>query len=77
MAKSSYLVIRQFTTLSTLSGNIIYTDHLESYQKRLGSFGRLDLVGVFWDDHFALHCIGSHFVSRASLHKECYSYCTL
>ena len=29
--KSSYLAIRQFTTLPTLSGNIIHTDHLESH----------------------------------------------
>ena len=48
--KASYLTIRWFITLLT-SGNI-NTDHL-------------DLACVFCNDHFALHCIGSHFVSRA------------
>ena len=33
--KSSYLAICRFTTLSALSGNNIYTDHLENHQKQL------------------------------------------
>ena len=36
--KSSYLAICQFITLSTLSGNNIYTDHLENHQKQLDGF---------------------------------------
>ena len=29
-------------------------------------------VGVFWANHITLHCMGGHFVSGASLHRECY-----
>ena len=42
--KSSYLAICWFTTLVELTGNNIYTNHLESHQKQfLGGF-RLDLA---------------------------------
>ena len=27
------------------------------------------MVSVFWANHITLHCMGSHFVSGASLHS--------
>ena len=43
--KSNYLAIFRFTTLSSLFGNNIYTNHLDNHQKQLlDGFLRLDLA---------------------------------
>ena len=43
----------------------MYTHHLESHQKWVASEGYISclLAYMFWDNHFGLHCMGSHFVS--------------